>query len=132
MTATQKTQGCMGGARTLLSQTEDFIQQGLTHTRIKSTTCMKSMKSHSDKGRVSSLHCFYGTATVGERGQIVIPAEAREELGFQAGDKLLVMKHPLHDGLMVFKIEAAQQFLAEVQASLEHLNNLDNKEVLAK
>jgi AbrB family looped-hinge helix DNA binding protein len=93
---------------------------------------MKSMKSHSDKGRVSSLHCFYGTATVGERGQIVIPAEAREELGFQAGDKLLVMKHPLHDGLMVFKIEAAQQFLAEVQASLEHLNNLDDKEVLAK
>lgn len=81
---------------------------------------------------MSSLHCFYGTATVGERGQIVIPAEAREELGFQAGDKLLVMKHPLHDGLMVFKIEAAQQFLAEVQASLEHLNNLDEREVLVK
>ncbi len=78
------------------------------------------------------MHCFYGTATVGERGQIVIPADAREELGFHAGDKLLVMKHPLHDGLMVFKIEAAQQFLAEVQASLEHLNNLEDKEVIAK
>lgn len=69
------------------------------------------------------MHCFYGTATVGERGQIVIPAEAREELGFQAGDKLLVMKHPLHDGLMVFKIEAAQEFLAEVQASFSRLQN---------
>ena len=81
---------------------------------------------------MSSLHCFYGTATVGERGQIVIPSEAREELGFHAGDKLLVMKHPLHDGLMVFKIEAAQQFLAEVQASFDHLKNLDEKETVAK
>jgi AbrB family looped-hinge helix DNA binding protein len=79
------------------------------------------MKSNCEKKGESSVHCFYGTATVGERGQIVIPAEAREELGFQAGDKLLVMKHPLHDGLMVFKIEAAQQFLAEVTASLEKL-----------
>lgn len=78
------------------------------------------------------MHCFYGTATVGERGQIVIPAEAREELGFQPGDKLLVMKHPLHDGLMVFKIEAAQQFLADVQASLERLNGIAEKEVVAK
>jgi len=79
------------------------------------------------------MHCFYGTATVGERGQVVIPAEAREELGFAPGDKLLVMKHPLHDGLMVFKIEAAQQFLAEVQASLEKLQSqVAEREVIAK
>ena len=40
------------------------------------------------------MHCFYGTATVGERGQLVIPSEARTELGINPGDKLLVMKHP--------------------------------------
>ena len=78
------------------------------------------------------MHCFYGTATVGERGQIVIPAEAREELGFKPGDKLLVMKHPLHDGLMVFRIEAAQEFLAEVQASFERLKDMTEKEAVAK
>ena len=78
------------------------------------------------------MHCFYGTATVGERGQIVIPADAREELGFQPGDKLLVMKHPLHDGLMVFKIEAAQEFLAEVTKSLEKLQAQEEKEVVAR
>ena len=78
------------------------------------------------------MHCFYGTATVGERGQIVIPAEAREELGFQPGDKLLVMKHPLHDGLMVFKIEAAQEFLAEVTKSLEQLQAHEEKEAVAR
>ena len=31
---------------------------------------------------------FYGSATVGERGQLVIPAEAREELGIHPGDKV--------------------------------------------
>lgn len=33
---------------------------------------------------------FYGTVTVSDRGQVVIPAEARRDLGIQVGDKLLV------------------------------------------
>lgn len=61
---------------------------------------------------------FYGSVTVGERGQIVIPAEARQELGMEAGDKLLVMKHPLYKGLMVFKIESVREFLDEFAQGL--------------
>jgi len=34
---------------------------------------------------------LYGTATVGTKGQIVIPVEAREELNIQTGDKLYVV-----------------------------------------
>ena len=45
--------------------------------------CMK--KSQKDCGPQ-----FYGTTVVGERGQAVIPAEAREALGLKKGDKLLV------------------------------------------
>lgn len=63
--------------------------------------------------------CFYGAVTVGERGQVVIPAEARAHLNIQAGDKLLVMKHPTYEGLMVAKIEALQGFLQEFQRGLE-------------
>ena len=33
---------------------------------------------------------FYGAVTLGERGQVVIPAQARKELGIEPGDKLLV------------------------------------------
>lgn len=62
---------------------------------------------------------FYGTATVGERGQIVIPAEARNELGFHAGDKLLVMRHPVHPGLMIFKLEGVRAYLDEFYGQLE-------------
>lgn len=33
---------------------------------------------------------FYGTVTVGERGQVVIPAEARSVMKIEPGDKLVV------------------------------------------
>lgn len=33
---------------------------------------------------------FYGTITVSERGQVVIPAEARSDFHIEVGDKLLV------------------------------------------
>lgn len=34
---------------------------------------------------------FFGTAKVGDRGQIVIPKEAREMFGIQPGDTLLIL-----------------------------------------
>ncbi len=61
---------------------------------------------------------FYGSVTVGERGQIVIPVEARADLNFQPGEKLLVLKHPVHQGLVVFKLDALQGFLDELQRTL--------------
>ena len=64
---------------------------------------------------------FYGSATVGERGQMVIPADARAALGIKPGDKLLLMRHPMKDGLVVCKFEALQGFLDEMRASLEKL-----------
>jgi AbrB family looped-hinge helix DNA binding protein len=33
---------------------------------------------------------MFGTATVGTKGQVVIPADAREEMGIKTGDKLYV------------------------------------------
>ena len=36
-------------------------------------------------------HYIFGTVKVGERGQIVIPKEAREVFGIQAGDTLIVL-----------------------------------------
>lgn len=34
---------------------------------------------------------LYGTTTMGARGQVVIPAEARKDLKLKPGDQLLVM-----------------------------------------
>ncbi len=66
---------------------------------------------------------FFGTSTVGERGQIVIPAEAREEFNIQPGDKLMVMRHPVHAGVMLFKIDSAREFIDEFQKTLDRLEN---------
>ena len=36
-------------------------------------------------------HEFFGSTTVGERGQIVLPAELRKKYKINAGDKLIVI-----------------------------------------
>lgn len=64
---------------------------------------------------------FYGSVTVGERGQIVIPAEARSDMNIEAGDKLLVLKHPIHQGLVVVKFEAMKEFLEELDHGLDQV-----------
>ena len=64
---------------------------------------------------------FYGSATVGDRGQIVIPAEARQELGIHPGDKVLIMRHPIHKGLIVFQLNSVKEFLDEFSAQVQRI-----------
>ena len=71
---------------------------------------------------------FYGSVTIGERGQIVIPAEARTELGLQPGDKLLVLKHPVYQGLMICKIESLQSMLDGISETIEYANKKHQEE----
>lgn len=66
---------------------------------------------------------FYGSVTVGDRGQIVIPAEARSHLGIEPGDKLLVMRDPKISGLMVCKLEAFIGLLEDLRTKLGQLQS---------
>lgn len=47
---------------------------------------------------------FQGSATVGERGQIVLPAEVRKKHGIKPGDKLLVISNPLPNGSAIIML----------------------------
>jgi AbrB family looped-hinge helix DNA binding protein len=67
---------------------------------------------------------FYGAATVGERGQIVIPAEARKKHGIETGDKLLIMGTPDQKGLMLCKIDSVREFMT---LFLDGLNRLESE-----
>lgn len=67
--------------------------------------------------------CFYGSVTVGERGQVVIPAEARAELEIKARDKILVMRHPMSRGLVLAKFEDLRSFLDEFIGRLDQMQN---------
>ncbi|MDX2064544.1 MAG: AbrB/MazE/SpoVT family DNA-binding domain-containing protein [Fimbriimonadaceae bacterium] len=71
---------------------------------------------------------FYGTSTLGERGQLVIPAEARAEMDMQPGDKILIMRHPVHRGLVLFKLAHARQFLDEFSRSIERMETTVTEE----
>jgi len=57
---------------------------------------------------------FFGTTTVGERGQVVIPSEAREAMGLEKGEKLLVFG--MHSGtVMLAKLETVKQMSKEME-----------------
>lgn len=52
----------------------------------------------------------YGSTVMGERGQVVIPAEAREEVGLQPGEKLIVFGNPKRGVVIIFKSEIMTRF----------------------
>lgn len=65
---------------------------------------------------------FYGSATLGERGQIVIPAEARKDCDIHSGDKLLVFRHPMHPRMLILAtIDEMQLLLQQMSRSLKEM-----------
>ena len=51
---------------------------------------------------------FYGSVTISERGQMVIPTQARKDFNIKAGDKLLVFGD-IEMGLGIVTIEIMQK-----------------------
>jgi len=86
------------------------------------------MNSHQEMKCASFSDAFYGTCTVGERGQIVIPVEARAQIGFQPGDKVVIMRHPVHTGVMVFKLDAMREFLDDFSAGLARIQDSEGED----
>lgn len=64
---------------------------------------------------------FFGMATIGEKGQIVIPANARKELGLNTGDKLLVIGGPKGKKLVVVKPEDFKEFATGISNHMKDL-----------
>ena len=56
---------------------------------------------------------FLGSATVGTKGQIVIPADAREAMQIKEGDKVVVLRGPREGSLLVFRIDSFDKFLSK-------------------
>ncbi|QED48075.1 AbrB/MazE/SpoVT family DNA-binding domain-containing protein [Cytobacillus dafuensis] len=53
---------------------------------------------------------FFGVVKVGERGQIVIPKQAREMYQIQAGDKLVVLGEDVTKGIAILKTDSFLEF----------------------
>ena len=61
----------------------------------------------------------FGTAKVGDRGQIVIPKEAREFFGIEPGDTLLILGKS-ETGLIVTKPETLNDLANQILSSVEN------------
>lgn len=53
---------------------------------------------------------IYGTTVIGDRGQVVIPAEAREELGIKSGEKFIVLGDPRKGSVTLVKADIMNRF----------------------
>ena len=63
-------------------------------------------------GMPKGKHIF-GTVRIGDKGQIVIPKEARQVFGLSPGDSLLVLGDE-QQGIALVKASQLQQFAADI------------------
>lgn len=66
---------------------------------------------------------FVGSVTLGERGQVVIPAEARDQMDLKPGDKLLAFCHPGKQMVCLCKLTMLEQ----MRAFLDRLEQEEQK-----
>jgi AbrB family looped-hinge helix DNA binding protein len=67
------------------------------------------------ESEINEMHpVFYGSTTVGERGQVVIPAEARKDMDITPSTKLLVMGGPHKNLLILAKAEYVTTFMTKM------------------
>jgi AbrB family looped-hinge helix DNA binding protein len=62
---------------------------------------------------------IYGTVKVGDRGQVVIPAEARKELEIKSGDLLFVMAGRNRRGIAMVKADTMRELAEKIMQGLE-------------
>ncbi len=65
-----------------------------------------------------------GSTTVGPRGQVVIPVNARKEMGLDTGTTLLVFKAFHGQGLVLLKVDAIEQMMSMVSQQLSDFEKL--------
>lgn len=62
---------------------------------------------------------LYGTTTVGTKGQVVIPASAREELGINTSDRLYVVGSA-HSGIVILiQEDRLEKFIEQINLQVE-------------
>ncbi len=64
---------------------------------------------------------FWGSATVGTKGQVVIPAEAREVIGLKEGEKLLIVSPSDSEAIVIIRPNILEQHLKAMQTNIDKI-----------
>lgn len=59
-----------------------------------------------------------GTATLNEKGQLVIPVEARNSLELNSGDKVVIMSSPHRPALVLIKAGEVEAIVKDLASAL--------------
>ncbi|MFA7244646.1 MAG: AbrB/MazE/SpoVT family DNA-binding domain-containing protein [Candidatus Magasanikbacteria bacterium] len=65
--------------------------------------------------------CIYGTTSLGERGQIVVPKKLREKMKMKKGDNFVVVEK--HGMVALMPTEMMSDFITEVTKHLKEIKN---------
>ena len=66
---------------------------------------------------------FFGSSTIGEKGQVVIPVEGRQALGLKPGDKLLFMGDLDKGVLLVSKAKVFEDLMSNLQENFQTMRD---------
>lgn len=65
--------------------------------------------------------CLAGTGTIGPKGQVVIPAEAREKMGVKPGDKVVALYQEDHKTISFVSEREMQSIIDKMGSHLSEL-----------
>lgn len=71
-------------------------------------------------------YLFYGSSTLGEKGQIVVPAEARALMKIKKGEKMLVFGMG-HDMLVLSKLSNLKKIATHLSVRLRGIREIIKK-----
>ena len=65
-----------------------------------------------------------GTTVVGERGQIVIPKEIRDELGLRPGTQLIIMHHGADAPVIIMPVHHVKKMIDKMTAGFRKVRKM--------
>lgn len=71
-------------------------------------------------------HIFHGSTTIGEKGQVVIPAEARKAMDIKKGEKLLVFGFG-KNALVFCKLSNLKKMASHLSERLDKIQDILKK-----
>ena len=67
---------------------------------------------------MKNLSTFFGSTTIGKKGQVVIPMETRKAMNWEESDKLLVFG--MENGMVVLtKLDQVQEFADHLEKKMK-------------
>jgi len=89
--------------------------------------CQMQRKAKRLRSEGAFSRLFRGIATVGKRGQIILPADVRREEGISPGDKMLVFAHPAGLGIFIMPAKKLEEAWTEFRAFLQSVEGLKRR-----